>query len=236
MASLYLIRHGQASFMQANYDQLSPAGYAQAQALGNYFVQHRLQFDKVWCGELVRHHQTYQGAQEPMTTHQLAMPAPMVLPGLNEHQATEVYQHLKGDFLEKDQTLKALLAAKGPHHAEVRRGYIKLFYKAIQLWAKGEVQVEGLENYPDFARRVTAAYHQLAEMMEGVENGIAFTSGGTIGMLIGVLLQLDSERIVELNWQTRNTGITEFSYSKGKFFLRSFNEIPHLSPAMVTYV
>ncbi|EXF47276.1 phosphoglycerate mutase family protein [Pseudomonas sp. BAY1663] len=39
MGSIYLIRHGQASFGAENYDVLSPLGYRQSEALGDYLAQ-----------------------------------------------------------------------------------------------------------------------------------------------------------------------------------------------------
>ena len=37
MTTIYLIRHGQASFGAESYDQLSPNGELQAKLLGRYF-------------------------------------------------------------------------------------------------------------------------------------------------------------------------------------------------------
>ncbi len=39
MTTIYLIRHGQASFGKSNYDELSENGEAQATLLGQYFKQ-----------------------------------------------------------------------------------------------------------------------------------------------------------------------------------------------------
>ncbi len=44
MASLYLIRHGQASFGSDNYDQLSPLGQRQADVSGRFFCDTKLHF------------------------------------------------------------------------------------------------------------------------------------------------------------------------------------------------
>ena len=38
MGNLYLVRHGQASFLQQNYDKLSPLGEAQSRLLGEYWA------------------------------------------------------------------------------------------------------------------------------------------------------------------------------------------------------
>ena len=60
MAELYLVRHGQASFGAANYDQLSERGVQQSVWLGEYFAQRNLSFDRVICGTLRRHEQTVE--------------------------------------------------------------------------------------------------------------------------------------------------------------------------------
>ncbi len=46
MALLFLVRHGQASFGQAHYDQLSDQGRQQARWLGEYFAGRGLKFKR----------------------------------------------------------------------------------------------------------------------------------------------------------------------------------------------
>ena len=50
MGMLYLVRHGQASFGAANYDQLSDLGQRQCQRLGKYFRDRGQRFDAVVRG------------------------------------------------------------------------------------------------------------------------------------------------------------------------------------------
>ena len=47
MTCIYLIRHGQASFGQDNYDCLSQLGEQQAHLLGQHFSERNIQFDQV---------------------------------------------------------------------------------------------------------------------------------------------------------------------------------------------
>ncbi|NBR82040.1 MAG: histidine phosphatase family protein, partial [Betaproteobacteria bacterium] len=56
MGTLTLVRHGQASFGAANYDQLSTVGELQSARLGAYLAQQSLRFDAVYHGSLQRHH------------------------------------------------------------------------------------------------------------------------------------------------------------------------------------
>src|SRR4051794_24521887 len=58
MGQIYLVRHGQASFGSANYDQLSDLGLEQARLLGEWFANSHQQFHCVVTGGLKRHRQT----------------------------------------------------------------------------------------------------------------------------------------------------------------------------------
>ena len=50
MGTLYLVRHGQASFGADNYDQLSALGWRQSRRLGEHFLQQGRQFDVILTG------------------------------------------------------------------------------------------------------------------------------------------------------------------------------------------
>ncbi|MDP1757609.1 MAG: histidine phosphatase family protein, partial [Pseudohongiella sp.] len=58
MSQLFLVRHGQASFGAANYDQLSALGYQQSAWLGEHFAELGVQFSRVVTGTLARQKQT----------------------------------------------------------------------------------------------------------------------------------------------------------------------------------
>jgi broad specificity phosphatase PhoE len=58
MSTLYLIRHGQASFRVADDDDLSAAGRQLARLLGDFFVRFGIRFDAVSSGTLRRQRQT----------------------------------------------------------------------------------------------------------------------------------------------------------------------------------
>ena len=58
MTTIYLIRHGQASFGAESYDKLSPNGELQAQVLGRYFDNILKEAPYVVAGSMQRHQQT----------------------------------------------------------------------------------------------------------------------------------------------------------------------------------
>ena len=66
MGTLYLVRHGQASFGADNYDLLSPLGRQQSVRLGEYFSYKGVHFDAVLTGTLNRQIQTLEGICEGM--------------------------------------------------------------------------------------------------------------------------------------------------------------------------
>ena len=66
MGTLYLIRHGQASFGADDYDQLSELGMRQAVRLGEWFHGKGVQFSAVMTGSLKRHVQTLEGIAKGM--------------------------------------------------------------------------------------------------------------------------------------------------------------------------
>ncbi len=66
MGTLYLVRHGQASFAADDYDVLSPLGMQQANRLGEYFKSKNLVFDAAMTGTLRRQISTHEGIGKGM--------------------------------------------------------------------------------------------------------------------------------------------------------------------------
>src|ERR1700712_5758452 len=69
MGAIYLVRHGQASFAAADYDDLSALGREQGRVLGSALAARHVQAELVICGGMRRHAQT---AQECLTAQSLA--------------------------------------------------------------------------------------------------------------------------------------------------------------------
>ena len=97
MGTLYLVRHGQASFGAADYDQLSPLGQQQSVRLGAYFREKGLRFDSALTGTLRRQQQTYAGIREGGGFDLEALE----WPGLNEFDSEAVIATVHPHKLEK---------------------------------------------------------------------------------------------------------------------------------------
>ena len=126
MALITLIRHGQASFGAANYDQLSTLGYVQAKHLGNLFAQQQQQFNQVWMGAMARHRQTAESCLTAASMdHALNVHA-----GLNEFDHEQVLMKLDSTrFPDKHALMQCIAASQHP-----KKTLGKLFGEAMQRW------------------------------------------------------------------------------------------------------
>lgn len=59
MATIYLVRHGQASFGKENYDQLSSTGWEQGRVLGRWLAG-KVEPAAIFGGDLERHRETVE--------------------------------------------------------------------------------------------------------------------------------------------------------------------------------
>jgi broad specificity phosphatase PhoE len=226
MGHLYLVRHAQASFFGASYDDLSALGRAQARALGEHWAQHAVDFEAVYVGPRRRHRQTCDIVASVYRERALPFPEATALPELDEHQGLAVIKHRLG---RDDAAGEALQPAETPDGERelALRGFLRHYNEAMREWARGRVHVPGVETWDEFRARSLRALDLLCA---GTGRGrrVAFTSGGLVSSAAGWLLGLDSERIIDLSIVLRNTALTEISWSARRRSLVSFNSLPHL--------
>jgi broad specificity phosphatase PhoE len=239
MGTLYLIRHGQASFGAEDYDNLSELGHKQAECLGAYFKQKNLQFDAVITGTLRRHTQTWQGiAKGAGFKHE-----PLELPGLNEYDSHAVIATIHPGKLEK------------PDTPEMYRHHFRLLKDGLTQWMNGVVSPMGMPAYVDFQQGVVNALdhvrkHHSNEKSNDKSNDktnektigksgniLIVSSGGPISTAVGHILGTTPETTIELNLRIRNCSITEFAFTPKRHMLVTYNTLPHLEelPDWVTY-
>jgi broad specificity phosphatase PhoE len=122
MPTLTLVRHGQASFGAADYDNLSPLGQQQSQRLGEYFKGKGRRFDAVYCGTLRRHAQTFTGI-----AHGMGLEAqPLLRPGLNEYDSDAVVAAIHSEPLSRERT------------PENYRHHFRLLRVGLAAWMEGK--------------------------------------------------------------------------------------------------
>ena len=210
MGTLYLVRHGQASFGADDYDVLSPLGHQQAKRLGEYFKTKGIVFDAALTGTLTRQTSTFAGICEGMETKLDAL----AWPGLNEYDSHAVIATVHAGKLEK------------PTTPEQYRQHFRLLKNGLTQWMNGVVSPQGMPSYSDFVRGVTSALDHVRKTHDG--KVLLVSSGGPISTAVGHILGCSPEATIELNLRIRNASVTEFAFTPKRHMLVTYNTLPHL--------
>ncbi|HCP19623.1 MAG TPA: phosphoglycerate kinase [Marinobacter hydrocarbonoclasticus] len=228
MATIYLVRHGQASFGKENYDQLSPRGWEQGKILGRWLAG-KVEPGAIFGGNLQRHRETVEAIT---TGYGVSLPDMQVLEGLNEFDHLEVVERLRPEWADKQVMARDLASFPKP-----ARAFQQAFEKAVTRWVSGEFDQEYSETWNGFRQRVGHALDQLIELADGADV-IVSTSGGPIAVIAQRLLELSDRKALEMNNVIANTSVSRILYSGPRRSLAVFNNYSHLEaedPALVTF-
>lgn len=235
MGSIYLIRHAQASFGAQDYDVLSPLGYRQAEALGDYLAQLGIRFDRCISGELHRQQDTARTTLARLDRSDKGPPSLEIDAAFNEFQADAVIRAHLPELLEVEPNALHILRNAASHRAEFQR----LFTFVVHRWISGEHEKEELESWSSFLERVAGGLERLLEQAEKSDKIAVFTSGGTITALLQRIIGVPSVKAFELNWQIVNTSLSQLKFRGREVALASFNSHAHLqllkNPELVTH-
>jgi broad specificity phosphatase PhoE len=211
MGILYLVRHGQASFGAADYDQLSATGTEQCRRLGAYWRERGQAFDAVFTGTLRRHAQSLDAIRDG-----LGAPLPHVpLPGLNEYDSEAVVRAIHPGPISV------------PTDAEGVKQHFRLLRQGLLAWMRGEAQPQGMPAHAEFAAGVADALERVLAVGAG-KQVLIVSSGGPIATAVSQVLATPPETFVELNLRIRNSAVTEFAFNPKRHHLVTFNTLPHL--------
>ena len=223
MPTLYLVRHGQASFGAANYDNLSDLGVKQSVALGEYFHAKNIRFDAAYEGSLRRHAQTYAGIAQGMSSEAAAL----IRPGLNEYDSDAVVQAIHPEPLSAEKT------------PENYRKHFRLLRDGLAAWMAGTAAPVGMPAYPAFVNGITDVLDEIRAEFGGKDDAriLICSSGGPISTAVGHILGTSPQATIELNLRIRNSSVTEFAFTPKRHMLVTYNTLPHLEdkPDWVTY-
>ncbi len=210
MGTLYLVRHGQASFGADDYDQLSDLGRRQSVRLGKYFRQKGVTFEAALTGTLNRQLQTYLGVCSGMGVE----PQAMTWPGLNEYDSQALIASVHPDPLDK------------PNSPDFYRDYFRLLKRGLGQWMAGTTRPTGVPAYRDFVAGVAAALDLVRTRYVG--NVLLVSSGGPISTAVAQVLECSPAATIELNLRIRNASVTEMAFTPKRHMLTTFNTLPHL--------
>lgn len=238
MANLYLVRHGQASFLQQNYDKLSPLGEAQSRLLGEYWASRGITFDRVCVGPRARQKDTLELVRAAYRAAALDFPEPLVLPEFDEYHGEVVLKHGLTELLETNPEIRALHSAfvSSANDSELHANFQRLYAAIIGDWVRGVFTVPGVETWREFAARINAGLKKFLAGGARGERTAIFTSGGPIAIAMQRALHLSADDTLQLTWMSRNSSWSEFLYSGERFTLSTFNSHAHIvDPAVLTY-
>lgn len=242
MTTILLARHGQASFGQENYDQLSELGSIQAQMLGQHYAATQRRIDAIFTGSLVRQRDSAQhfwasyqssiAAEHSNDTLasviNLSEPDSYILPQFDEFNHKDVFVKSDPAFI-----------SKGAIAAEIAKSDIpatrlaELFDQAMQRWHGGDNDHDYIESWPQFNHRAQQALEQVRTKVANLNldhdsTVLVFTSGGVIAAITAQLLKQGSQIAYQLNKSLVNTGVTSITLKEKSARLMSLNEYSHL--------
>lgn len=221
MGVILLVRHGQASWGAADYDNLSDAGHEQARITGRALAARGLTPTRVVCGSMRRHRQTAEGALAAAgwtvesTTDD----------GWNEFdhvQMLEVHGAPEGGSAEGGAQL-------------TRQDFDAWFDAATERWTSGEYDHDYDEPFFTFTSRVEAALRRTAAGLGSGDAAVVFTSGGPISWVAATLLGGGVDMWMRLNPVTINASLAKVVVGARGTTLVSLNDHGHLEPDHITY-
>ena len=212
MGTLYLVRHGQASFGADDYDRLSDTGHLQSRRLGEYFRHKGVRFDAVLTGTLRRHQETLASLAQGLDP--AWRPEAQVFKGLNEYDSAAVIRAVHPQPLPR------------PDTPEGYKRHFRLLRDGLAQWMAGVLTPQGMPPYTEFAQGVTDALDHVRQHCTGTV--LLVSSGGPISTAVGHVLGTSPETTIEMNMRIRNSAVTEFIVTPRRHILLTYNTLPHL--------
>lgn len=208
LAELLVIRHGQASFGQDNYDVLSDLGHQQSEAVGALLREMDWVPDRLITGTLRR--------QKDTLSSMGFRDAPEEHAGFNEYDFADLLQaRFKGNVPD---------LVKGD-----RKTHFRALRETVFEWQ--DAAFDGAsETFAEFTNRVEVARSFACDTQ--AKRVLVISSGGVIGQLSRAALGADKRHMMELNLQIKNTAMTRFMFKGARCSLHEFNATPHfMTPA-----
>tara|TARA_R110002110_G_scaffold415748_1_gene654882 strand:+ start:126498 stop:127205 length:708 start_codon:yes stop_codon:yes gene_type:complete len=216
MATIYLIRHGQASFGADDYDKLSELGCRQATVAGQYFADCGIQFDAAYSGDLLRQRETAErvlAAQPQPVTHHIDA-------RFNEINNDEQVRSLLPQLAQQRPELKALVESG----FKSSKDYQKIIDAVFNHWVSPDCDEPDIQSWADYSGGVRAAMQELVEEQGGGKTIAVFTSGGTIATIVAQVLGLTGEHTYRFYEPIFNCSVSQLFYSGSRVSLSYFND------------
>lgn len=234
MGTITLIRHGQASFGKANYDQLSELGFRQGRELGQWFSQCQTRLDRIVTGALARHKQTAQACCETLAPELRPDMDWETLSDFNEYDHVQMLHRQEPGFADPN-WVKALFA----DHPDPRKEFQRIFSAAFARWIGGQHDDDYDEPWAEFRERCIRGLNTLMDSAARSQHIAVFTSGGPISAITQHLLKMPDSEAARLNSSIVNASTTKILFQPGHVTLSALNNHAHFErlhgESLITY-
>lgn len=230
---ILLVRHGQASFGEADYDVLSPLGVRQAEVVGASLAARGVHLDRAVSGSLRRQRDTARTALAAAGSDIGGSGIGGSGIGIEVDPRWDEYDHT-GVY---DDFAAAAPAGLLADRAESARVFQERLEGALLDWSSG--RASGLRpEWARFSADVAAATLAVTDGLGSGQTVAVFTSGGVVSAVCAQLLDLPPAAVVAFNRVVVNAGITKVVRGRRGSTLVSFNDHAHFEGehgALLTY-
>ena len=235
MSTLFLIRHGQASFGKGDYDKLSKKGVIQSRIVAGHLLSTGAEFDVIYTGTMLRHRETCKEYVSALKERGIAAPEIISTPDLNEYDSKKILTAIVPELVSEDDSWKEHLDKIFTE----KKSFQLLFEKVMERWITGAYADTGIPSWNDYLSGVNRSIDEIL-LNHGIGKKVGiFTSGGTIGAFVKRALGLSDEGALKVTWQIVNSSVTRFKCTTESLMMATFNEHVHLEQCaeknMITY-
>jgi len=235
MSEMFMIRHGQASFGEKNYDRLSPIGVKQAQITARHWIRLGRHIDAVYLGRMKRQIDTAAPLLSVLADNGFVRPDIITEAALDEYDSEAVFKaqlpRILAAYPSVQERSDEILTDKKLFHF--------VFHKAMNRWLTGQYDPPGSVTWQGFKERVNSGIRRIVQNQGAKKQLAVFTSGGPISVAVQRALSLSDEQAMAQSWHIMNASITRFKYNPDGMALVGFNDVTHLEmendPGLLTY-
>jgi len=255
MINIYLIRHGQASFAEQDYDKLSKKGIEQSKILGQHWQ--KLASTETppnrhyYSGSLLRHEQTaehfFEGMNEGFNNEKSGLkntPSGLIThAGFNELNHEDILSCYNENWRSFQQMCAGIadstsIEKSDKNDKQNQQLFKQAFTQAMQRWVSGDFDDEYQESWSQFKQRCLSALEDAIAQTNTIalpdeepvirKELVIFTSGGVIGVLLGHILHLDDSKMLQISQQLVNSSVSKVISTSDGLRLNYLNNYSHL--------
>lgn len=224
MSEFYMIRHGQASFGEKNYDRLSPMGAVQAEIVAKHWVRLGRKIDAIYIGSMKRQVDTAEALVSSYKEKRMPVPEVILDKSFDEYDSASVFEAQLPGMMKENPSI----SEKFTDIYKDKRTFQYLFEKAMNRWVSGACDIPGAMTWNGFKDRVLSGVGRIMQAQGAKKTLAVFTSGGPISVVVQEALDLTDQSAMAQSWQIMNASITRFKYNVKGLALAGFNDITHL--------